>query len=606
MPARAVPARIARVRTAQLTTAIGIAGAGLAVLTGLITYTGNDPGAMGAAMVRGATVLLPVAVGLFICARLPEQRQFGWLLILGGFLTFPATLSASEDEVLYSVGRIVTWLDEVALFYLVLAFPSGRLTQPVDRVLVGLIAVAALVLFLPSALLTDGYPTPSTWTTCVADCPANAFQLVGQTPEWVADVVVPVREILVSLLFVAVVVRLLARIARATTPVRRTLTPVLSGAVAHAVALPVAFTLRRAHDASEPLLTLVWLVAVGLPVMAVGFLVGAARWRLAITGALYRLAPRLHGRMSPGELRDMLADTLEDPTINLAYPGPAGGWLDAAGRPVALEEHAYTLICDGDSEVAAIIHDEALAEQRDFVRTVGAFAVLALANQRLTAQVAASLQELRSSRERVLAAADEERRRIERDLHDGAQQRLVALRIKLQLAGERSEDLNLPDAAQLRQIGEDVGAALEEMRALAAGVYPAILIDAGLPGALRSVALASPVPTSVAVDGLGRHPPELEAAVYFCCLEAMQNAAKHAGASSVSVVVADGDQLRFEVRDDGRGFDAERTPRGRGLTNIRDRLDAVGGTLIVDTRRGRGTRVAGAIPLERAPSGARG
>ncbi len=600
-----MPARISRVRTAQLTTAVGIAGAALAVLTGVITYTGNDPGAMGAAIVRGATVLLPIAVGLFICARIAEQQRFGRLLILGGFLTFPATLAASGDEVLYSVGRIVTWLDEVALFYLVLTFPSGRLTEPVDRVLVGLIAVVALILFLPSALLTDGYPTPSTWTTCVADCPVNAFQLVGQTPEWVAGVVVPVREVLVSLLFVAVVVRLLARIARAITPVRRTLTPVLSGAVAHAVALPVAFTLRRAHDGSEPLLTLVWLVAVGLPVMAVGFLVGAARWRLAITAALYRLAPRLHGRMSRGELRDTLADTLEDPTVDLAYPGPAGGWLDAAGRPVALEEHEYTVICDGDSEVAAIIHDEALAEQRDFVRTVGAFAVLALANQRLTAQVAASLQELHSSRERVLAAADEERRRIERDLHDGAQQRLVALRIKLQLAGERSEELNLPDAAQLRQLGEDVGAALEEVRALAAGVYPTILINAGLPEALRSVARASPVPTSVTVEGLGRHPQELEAAVYFCCLEAMQNAAKHAGARSVAVVVADGDQLRFEVRDDGRGFDGERTPAGRGLTNIRDRLEAVGGTLVVDTRGGRGTRVAGTIPLVRARSRAR-
>jgi signal transduction histidine kinase len=207
---------------------------------------------------------------------------------------------------------------------------------------------------------------------------------------------------------------------------------------------------------------------------------------------------------------------------------------------------------------------------------------------------------VRRSRERILAVADEERRRIERDLHDGAQQRLVALRIKLQLASERSVEDHLPDADQLHQLSEDVGDALDEVRSLAAGVYPALLVDCGLEEALQSIARRSLLPASVAAQGIGRFPQQVEAAVYFCCLEALQNAAKHAEARSVSIVVSNGADLRFEVRDDGCGFDVDGRDVGRGLTNIHDRLVAVGGSLLVESRAGRGTRIAGTIPLTTA------
>jgi signal transduction histidine kinase len=227
---------------------------------------------------------------------------------------------------------------------------------------------------------------------------------------------------------------------------------------------------------------------------------------------------------------------------------------------------------------------------------VGGFVLMMLINKRLAAEVEASLQEVRRSRERILAVADEERRRIERDLHDGAQQRLVALRIKLELASERSAQAQLPDAELLHQFGEDVGEALDEVRSLAAGVYPALLVDCGLGEALRSVARRSATPVSVTAQD-GRYPRQVEAVVYFSCLEALQNAAKHAGARSVSIVVSDDRDLRFEVRDDGCGFVVDRDDLGHGLTNIRDRLGAVGGTLQIASRPGGGTRVAGTIPL---------
>jgi signal transduction histidine kinase len=600
---QSLPLHLPRSATAGVLTsrrACGVAGAGLAAaaITCVITATGNDPGVI-AAVVRAASVLLPIAVGLVIWTRPPSQ-SFGRVLVVGGFVTFLAALGGSDDEITYSVGRVASWFAEITLAYLVLAFPSGRLHDRVDRALLAGIVLVVLVLFLPTTLVTAGFPVPATWTTCTTGCPGNAFQ-VAHEPAWVADVVLPLREALGSLLFIAVTVRLLARIATATSPMRRTLTPVLALAVVHAVALPVGFSLRRAGDASNAVLTVTWVLALGVPTMALGFLVGAARWRLAVGAGLYRLAPRLQVGTDPEALRSALAEALDDPSIDLVYRSSNGQWLDTHGGSVTLpgpaSRRAYTVISDGNSEVAAILHDDALRDHRDFVHAVGGLALVVLTNQRLAAQVERSVQDVRRSRERILAVADEERRRIERDLHDGAQQRLVALRIKLELASERSAEEHLPDADQLHQLSEDVGDALEEVRSLAAGVYPALLVDCGLEEALRSVARRSSLPASVAAQGVGRFPQPVEAAVYFCCLEALQNAAKHAQAQSVSIVVLNGDDLRFEVRDDGCGFDADRQDFGHGLTNIHDRLVAVGGTLAVESRPGRGTRIAGTIPL---------
>ena len=598
-------------RAPSATAALGLAGAALAATIAVVTYDGNDPGSLGAALARAGLVLLPLAVGQVLWTRLPDRR-FGPLLVAAGLLTFVAALSGSGGAVVYSAGRVATWAVELALVYLALAFPTGRLRRREDRWLVGATALVLAVLYLPTALLADGYPTPSTWASCVHACPGNAFQVAAHEPAWVGGVVLPLRELLVSILFVLLTLRLVVRIRRATVPMRRTLTPVLAAAIVHTVALPVAFAARRAGD---PQLTqvLMWLLAAGLAMLTVGFLVGATRWRLAIGEGLYRLAGMLHGRLDPAALRRALADTLQDPTTDLFYRATGGEWLDAGGRTVELPApasgRAATLVHDGDVVVAAIVHDEALADQQAFVDAVAGLALVVLTNQRLAAQVEASLREVRRSRGRILAAADEERRRIERDLHDGAQQRLVALQIKLELASELSAAQHLPDADQLHRLSEDVGDALDDVRSLAAGVYPALLVDCGLEEALRSVARRSPLPVEVDASGVGRYPPQIEAAVYFSCLEALQNAAKHAHAELVSVSVTNGNGLSFEVRDDGQGFDRDAGAGGHGLTNISDRLGAVGGTLTAESHPGGGTRIAGTIPHalpRREPSGAPG
>jgi signal transduction histidine kinase len=231
-----------------------------------------------------------------------------------------------------------------------------------------------------------------------------------------------------------------------------------------------------------------------------------------------------------------------------------------------------------------------------WVRAAHAYARVARENEQL-------VRELSASRARVLTVADHERRRIERDLHDGAQQRLVALQIRLALLREQIEPEAPESAAALRRFEGEIETASEEVRALAHGIYPPQLTERGLAHALRSAARGAPLPTTVHTEHIGRYGPAVESTVYFACMEALQNAAKHAhGATGVTIDVCENGRLRFEVRDDGPGFaPRERARDGSGLANLRDRLAAVGGELEIRSAPGDGTRVAGVIPVRSVP-----
>jgi signal transduction histidine kinase len=237
---------------------------------------------------------------------------------------------------------------------------------------------------------------------------------------------------------------------------------------------------------------------------------------------------------------------------------------------------------------------------------------LVLANVRLTADLEARLdlisrqaRELRASRQRIVAAQDEERRRLERNIHDGAQQHLVALAVKLRLAksflGKDSERAH----AMLAELQEEVGEALDTLTALSLGIYPPLLEEQGLAAALAAQYQRSDLPVHMKVDGMSRYPIEVEAAIYFCVLEALQNSAKYAGATSISVTIAERDRgLSFEVGDDGAGFDGASVVRGSGLQNMHDRLSTLGGTLQVTATPGHGTSVVGWVPVYE-PAGAK-
>ncbi len=583
--------------------AIAAAGALLAGLAAVVALTGDMPHEVALAERQALIVATPIAVGLYAW-REGTHARFGRLLVLAGGGWFLAALSSSGNDVLYSIGRVSGWLVEAGLLYLILAFPSGRLTTRIDRRLATAAIALVAVLFVPTALIAESFPTPSEFSTCEAECPANAFMVVNSEPAFLDDVVVPLRELLAVALLLAVVLRLADRIRRATRLLRRTLVPVLAFAILRTLAVAVGIALRGTGADDSAVVTVTAVVALGLPAICIGFLVGLFRWRLHIADCLVGLARGLPGLEDHARRRELIAATLSDPTVELAFwrPQAGDGWVDVDGRPVPLpplrSDRRATLIFDGDQPVGAVVHDAGLSEQSPFVEAVGAYAFVWDDNRRLAARVESSLTELRESRARILAAADDERRRIERDLHDGGQQRLVALRIRLELAEEMLSEDPARARSMVHRLGGEIEAALDELRSLAAGVYPSLLAARGLSDALRTAALQSPLPTTVDVDGSDRYADEIETAAYFCCIEALQNVAKHApDSSSVSIALSRNGDLRFEVRDDGPGFLVEDVEPGDGLMNMRDRMAAVDGNLDIRSSPGAGTAVIGNIPV---------
>ena len=275
--------------------------------------------------------------------------------------------------------------------------------------------------------------------------------------------------------------------------------------------------------------------------------------------------------------------------------------------PVSHTGHLLGLIVAERRAGAPALAAEADATLKELAREVG----VAINNARLDSALEATLEDLRqhaealeASRARIVVAADAERRRIERDIHDGVQQYLVALSVKARLARQMSDRDPVRTARLLEELGQDISKALDELRTLAHGIYPPLLASEGLGAAMVAAARRAVIPTQVHADGIGRYPPVLEAAVYFCCLEALQNAGKYAGegASATVGIRQDGDNLIFEVTDSGAGFDPVTRARGAGMTNMLDRVGAVGGALRVDSSPGHGTTVHATIPLRTAPN----
>ena len=478
--------------------AMAVGGALLAGGAAAIALMGDMPHKVFLAERQALTVATPIAVGLYAW-REGTHARFGRLLVMAGAGWFLVALSSSSDSLLFTIGRFAGWTVEAGLVYLVLAFPSGRLTTRVDRVLAAAAVALVAILFVPTGLVTDAFPNPSQFSTCAAGCPENAFMLLDSEPAFVDGVVVPLRELLAVLVLLAVVARLAYRIRHASRMMRITLTPVLSIAILRTLAFAAALSARRGGAGEAVLTVATGLVALGLPALCLAFLVGLVRWRLHTADSLLHLTQGLRSRPDAERIRDLIAETLTDPTVELAYRNGAG-WVDSTQRPVVLPlerlDRCITLIDDETGSVAAIIHDGALSEQRPFVEAVGCYALVWDDNQRLAARVQSSLHELRASQARILGAADDERRRIERDLHDGGQQRLVALRIRLELTEQVIGEDPVRARVLLHRLGGEVDAAIDELRSLAAGVYPSLLATSGLAAAIRrrSAPIARPGP----------------------------------------------------------------------------------------------------------------
>ena len=581
--------------------ALGAAGVALSAAAAWIAATGGGSPPRGfSAAVHALVIAAPMAAGLYAVYRNPGGR-FGWLLLLAGVLWSPTMLAESSQSVLYSFGRVSVWFAELLLIYLVLVFPTGRLGSRADRLLVRAGAVL-VALYLVSALLGN-YPEPSPWASCGTDCPANAFMLPSSEPGFVGAVLMPALNAASVVLFAVVALQLLRRLVNGSSLMRVELVPVLAAAVVRMLAT-VAFLVAREIDATARLTEVIgWIALLGTPAVSVGFLIGLIRSRAHATSALAKLSGAL-GRPSADELEHVIAEAVDDPSLRIVYrtSGDPAEWVDNTGRPAELPDQsltrATTKISSGGVPVAALVHDAALADAPVMTEVANGFAQMALQNQRLETELRSSLRELKASRSRIMSAADEERRRIERDLHDGAQQRLLALAIELELAGEEVTSDPAKGARRLRELVGDVNEAMADIRSLASGLYPSILLERGLVEALSEASVACPLPTTLTAEGLGRYPPEIEGAVYFCCREALQNAAKHARASSVVMKLWEAESaVHFEVRDDGAGLSQGQGSEGAGLTNMRDRIGSMGGSLAIESHPGSGTRVMGAVPM---------
>ena len=336
-----------------------------------------------------------------------------------------------------------------------------------------------------------------------------------------------------------------------------------------------------------------WLQTTGALVAALTALLGLAVIRRA-RGSVGDLVVELE-RVGPGGVRQALARTIGDPTLQLALWLPdRGGWADEEGREIVLPERRDRAVTMVGDELAAMIHDPVLLDQPALLEAAGSAARLALENERLHAELRSQLVELRQSRARIVRAGDEERRRLERDLHDGAQQRLLGIGMALQLLKSRIGESG-EAAALLVETEVEVQDALKELRELARGIHPAVLTDQGLDSAIRTLAERAPIPVHVSNTAV-RLPLDVETAAYFVVAEALANVAKYADASSASVTVAirNGSVL-VEVRDDGIGG-ADPEGGGSGLRGLADRVGALDGHLVVQSPPGGGTCLVAEIP----------
>ena len=541
-------------------------------------------------------ILGPVLIGLYWLRVRPRSR-FGWVLIAFGFLCAGYITQSLTTPWLFGVGLIWESFIYLGTLVLILTFPTGRLDGVAAKLVVagGAVAAAlniALVVMLP---VTNAGGAIS---GCRQLCPRNGVAFASD-PSRALDLVKPFQVVVICVA-VATAALLIWRIATGTPPQRRALAIGTSVALLF-TALQITFLSLNVFDvnAQELMKVIQWAFTAARALIWYGFLFALVAAQLFAGRALRRLVRQSLRRPTRRELEAMLRQPLGDPTFELRF------WDSKRNEwPGGLEPgpgDAVTVVERDGSPAVALIHDAQLDDDPELLQAAGVVALLAAENAELDAGWKDALDNLQRSGERFTHAVHDERRRVAVDLHDGLQQRLSALRLRLAMSAELALDESL--RSQLDYIGQGVDDAIEEVREVAHGLYPHLLIEQGLVPALEHAVL----PIEIRHNEVSRHPAELELAVYYCCLEAVQNAMKHGGPEvgvSVSLQENEG-SLSFEVADDGPGFDPSAANAGLGLQSLRDRLGGVGGQVTIASEPGRGTVVAGAVPLSGRGAGLR-
>jgi len=529
-------------------------------------------------------------VGLAASRRRPDN-PVGLLMSVFGLAWFAFALQWIRSPVPYHVGGIFNQFYLAVLGQLYIVYPGGRPTGRLERRAIW--GVYAWFAFTAIKSVTDD-PIGAGCGQCVR----NPFYIPGTS--WLNPTLVNVSVYGTVVLAVLVLAIFVLHWRRASAPVRRAMAPAAWAALP--LFLVVVVGQLQSVGAIPTELAAVtgpfeWLTFAILPI---GLLVGVLRTRLG-RAAIGDLVVELSRPPMTRSLQELLARTIGDPSLQLALALPEGGYIDSRGKrmdlPSAGAPRAVTAIDVDGKPLAALIHDPALNDDDPgLVAAAGSAARLALENERLQAEVRANLEEVRASRARILEAADAERQRLERDIHDGAQQRLVALGVALKLARDHAAARG--DEALVSELDGATGQlkdALDELRDLAQGIHPAVLTRAGIGPALRVLAELSPIPVEIKAAPVERYPEKVEAAVYFVVSEALANAAKHSSARRVEIsVLRDSGCLVVDVSDDGVG--GANAERGTGLVGMTDRASVLGGDVEMWSPPGGGTAVRARIP----------
>jgi signal transduction histidine kinase len=529
-----------------------------------------------------------IGSGLIARRQRPKNR-LGTVMVFVGFAWFATFLADAKASLVFTLGKALESVYLLGFVYLVLAFPTGRLRSKLDRALIAAAVALVTTVELAWLLFADSR------SQICSQCPENAFEVTRN--DSVATGLLQGQRTVGVVLSAFTVALLVRRWLRASAPERRAGAPVLwaGSAMFAALAFSVGNDIFR-HPLGEGPAWTREVVFASIPIAVLAVLLQRRLARGAVAGLVVELG---EGATSV-DLREALGRALGDPSLELAYWVPASArYVDAGGAPVQLPPPGggrTATVVDRDGEpIAALIHDPALAENNELVQSVCAAAGLTLENARLQAELRARLAELQASRARLVEATDTERRRIERDLHDGTQQRLVSIAMALGLAESKLAADRPAVEPVLREAREALTIALAELRELTQGIRPAILVERGLAAALDDLARRAALPVRLDVAVSGRLPEQVEATAYFVVSEALANAAKHSHASEVRLTGSyDAGMLVLEVVDDGIG--GAGAGGGSGLRGLADRVEALGGRLTVSSPPGRGTTLRTEIP----------
>ncbi len=540
-----------------------------------------------------ATIAAPVLIGLAWGARRPRSR-IGPLLVALGYVTWVMAWQGGDAPALFVLGIAAEPILAVLTLHVALSFPSGRLGALTDRVTMGAWTLVVAVGWLGSILFVTDLGPASPLSACVPSCPPNPFALGalsagGQQLGWA----------LLAIAGLFVIVRALIALSRglrgATPAQRRELLPVFAVAVFYLGAFALHHGARfigpstELQDATEGLMVAARL---GFPFGFLGALLAA---ELFAVDSSRRLAANLSSPASASEIEQRLASAVHDLSLRLGiwdvrahvYRGSEGETLSRAGTA---DDQIWISVRDDGERLAGVATDAGLGATPQLIAALSTAALIEV-------RALVSGQQSDALRARAVEASDTERKRIARDLHDSAQQRLVALRVQMMLASEGLEKLD-----RNREIADHLATELDlailDLRQLARRFLAPTALENGIVPAVRALAEHWPIRVTVRARGLMRHPAEVELAVYNCCLEALQNVADHAGTgASVDVrLIERRAGIHFVVADDGVGFDPALTERGAGLARIVDRAVLAGGCAAIRTAPGRGVRVSGLIP----------